>query len=104
MLTTNEKLRRKPNENETFNPDLLSHITSCYNSNELFSTSRPSSRLLSMYSGKSLAEEMKDFNDRQKEFEEKKKNEETIEVDQSFFRIMGMNYFNYLSTYYIKKN
>ncbi|XP_060855945.1 condensin complex subunit 2-like [Metopolophium dirhodum] len=88
MLTTSEKLRRKPNENgTTFNPDLINHTTFGFNCNELFSTGRPSSHLLSMYSGKTLAEEMKDAKDRQKEFDEKKKNE-TIQVDRSFLHMM----------------
>jgi len=98
MLTTSDKLRRKPNENETtVNPDLINHTTFGFNCNKLFSTSRPSSHLLSMYSGKSLAEELKDAKDRQKEFEKNKKNQETTAVDKSFLNFMGMNYFNYLS-------
>ncbi|KAL4154521.1 hypothetical protein QTP88_000380 [Uroleucon formosanum] len=89
MLTTNEKLRRKPNENKTtFYPDLIDHNISSFNINELLSTGHLSSSLMSMYSGKSLAEEMKDFEDQQKEFDEKKTNEETIEVPRSFIDIL----------------
>ncbi|KAL4154590.1 hypothetical protein QTP88_000447 [Uroleucon formosanum] len=73
MLTANEKLRRKPNKYETtFNPDQIDHNISSFNINELLSTGRPSSLLTSMYSGKSLAEEIKAFEDHQKEFDEKK--------------------------------
>jgi len=97
MLTTDEKLRRRPYEYEnTFDPTLINHSISNFSCNELFATNRPSRYFTSMYFNKSLAEEMKSSNDEKKKFEEEKENEETIEVDQSFFHMMGMNYFNYL--------
>ncbi|XP_060847393.1 uncharacterized protein LOC132926971 isoform X2 [Rhopalosiphum padi] len=88
MLTTFDKLRRKPNENESsINPALINHRISSFNCNELFSTNRPSHHLNSLYFNKSLAEEMKTSNDIKKKYDEKKNNE-TIEVDKSFFHIM----------------
>lgn len=96
MLTTNDKLRRKPNEfGNNFNPALINHNISSFNSNDLFYTSRPAHYLSSMYLGKSLAEELQTSNDEQKKFVESKRNEETIEVDQSFLHIMGTNHFYY---------
>ncbi|KAL5237851.1 hypothetical protein ACI65C_005261 [Semiaphis heraclei] len=91
MLTTNDKLRRKPNEYEnTFNPAIINHIISSFSHKDLFYKNRPSDIFKSMFSCTSLAEELKASNDRQKEFIESKKNEETIEVDQSFFDDMDV--------------
>ncbi|KAL5238749.1 hypothetical protein ACI65C_006159 [Semiaphis heraclei] len=91
MLTTNDKLRRKPNEYEnTFNPALINHSIPSFSHKDLFYKNRPSDIFKSMFSCTSLAEELKASNDRQKEFIESKKNEETIEVDQSFFDDMDV--------------
>uniref|UniRef100_A0A2S2PTA6 Condensin complex subunit 2 n=2 Tax=Schizaphis graminum TaxID=13262 RepID=A0A2S2PTA6_SCHGA len=88
MLTTSDKLKRKPNENESpVNPALINHRISSFNCNELFSTNRPSRHLNSLYFDKSLTEEMKTSNDEKKEYNEKKRNE-TIEVDKSFYHVM----------------
>jgi len=96
MLTTNDKLRRNPNEYEnTLNPALINHSISSFSSKDLFYTNRPSDILKSMFSGSTLAEELKASKDRQKEFIESGRNEETIEVGQDFFDMMGINYFNY---------
>jgi len=96
MLTTSEKLRRKPNVYESsFNPALINHSISSFNCNDLFYTNRPSDLLKSMYSGTSLAEELKASKDRQKEFIENNKNDETIEVDRSFLDMMGTDCCNY---------
>jgi len=96
MLTTNDKLRRKPNEyGNSFNPALIDDSIFSFKSNDLFYTNRPSDILKSMFSGSTLAEELKASKDRQKEFIESKENEETIEVGQDFFDMMGTNYFNY---------
>ncbi|KAL4085401.1 hypothetical protein QTP88_027260 [Uroleucon formosanum] len=75
MLTTNEKLRL--NES-TCNPTLINHSISIFNCNELFSTNRPSYLHTSIHTSI----------DRQKGFDEIKKNEETIEVPRSFLDIV----------------
>ncbi|XP_025191812.1 condensin complex subunit 2-like [Melanaphis sacchari] len=89
MLTTSDKLRRRPNENEiSINPVLINQKISGFDCNELFSTNRPSHHLKSLYFNKSLTEEMKTTIDEKKEYDEKKHDNEKIEVDKSFFQMM----------------
>ncbi|KAE9533817.1 hypothetical protein AGLY_008896 [Aphis glycines] len=84
MLTTSDKLRRRPNENESsINPALINHKVSSFNCNELFTTNHPSCHLNSLYFDKPLIEEMKIYKDEKKEYYDEK-----IKVDKNVYQIM----------------
>jgi len=86
MLTTSDKLKRRPNENESsINPALINHKISGFNCNELFTTNRPICHFDSLYFDKPLTKEMKICKDEKKEYDEK------IKVDKSFYQMMGIS-------------
>lgn len=88
MLTTNEKLRRTPRENEKYSFDSeINHMTSSFSCRELLSVGSPFRFMRSLYSNETLPEEMK----RVRENSTKKVEDyETIEVDKSFLELSGM--------------
>lgn len=89
MLTTSDKLRRRPNENEnSINPALINHKISNFNCNELFTTDHPFCHLNSLYFNNSLTEEMKICKDEKKEYDDEK-----LKVDKSFFQMIGISVF-----------
>ncbi|XP_022182495.1 uncharacterized protein LOC111042259 [Myzus persicae] len=85
MLTTNEKLRRTPRENEKYSFDSeINHMTSSFSCRELLSVGSPFRFMRSLYSNETLPEEMK----RVRENSTKKVEDyETIEVDKSFLEL-----------------
>jgi len=87
MLTTSDKLRRRPNDNESsVNPALINHKLSSFNCNELFTTDHPFCHLNSLYFDKPLTEEMKICIEEKKEYDEN-----IIKVDKSFFQMNGIS-------------
>jgi len=106
MLTTNEKLSRKPNENEnTAIPALIKQKISNFSCNELFSTGRPSCYFASMYFDKSLAEEIKSFKNKENKKiiinYEKTDNDKKKETMESFNQMIGMYFFQLSKRVYI---
>ncbi|XP_027847908.2 condensin complex subunit 2-like [Aphis gossypii] len=83
MLTTSDKLKRRPNENESsINPALINHKVSSFNCNELLTTDHPSCHLNLLYFDKPLTKEMKICKDEKKEYVKKTK------IDKNVYQIM----------------